>query len=55
VHGHLLPYQPLSVSARNEYCEPEQGQADWYVDTELKKAPVTYRWSIRLTFEKKIG
>jgi hypothetical protein len=51
----LLHCQPLSTSARIEFCELEQGLADWYVDTELKKAQVTYRWSNRLAFEKKIG
>jgi hypothetical protein len=51
----LLHRQALSPSARKEFCELKQGQAYWYVDTELKKVQVTYRWSIRLTVEKKIG
>jgi hypothetical protein len=38
-------------TARKEFCELEQGQADWYVDTELKKAQVTYRLLIRPTID----
>jgi hypothetical protein len=53
--GYLLHYQPLSPSAFKEFCELEQGQADRYLDTEMKKAQVTYRLSNHSALDKQNG